>query len=341
MRHSYLTFFAACLFLLTPALFYAQANGVNQSSSIEPLASKSLLLDISTIAQSRLVAVGQHGNILTSDDAISWQQANVPTQSTLTGVFFINNNQGWAVGHDATILHTNDGGLTWQLQQSLPQKEKPLFDVVFKDALHGIAVGAYGLFYRTVDGGKSWHNEFHSEFLNADDAQYIAELKAEDEAAYQDEIGSILPHFNRVIKADNMLYLVGEIGLLASSSDFGRHWQMANEIYQGSFFDLLLTPEHSLLAVGLRGHIFRGNAAMEDWQQVNSKTSALLNSALLTDDNRIIVLGNNGVLLTSKDDGKSYQVQTQKDGKALIAGVWFNHQLVAVSDVGIKIIKVK
>ena len=338
MRHS---FFAACLFLITTNLSYAQNSVVNKFSQIEPLASKSLLLDIFSITQSRLVAVGQHGNILTSDDAVNWQQAKVPTQATLTAVYFINKNQGWAVGHDATILHTNDGGLTWQLQQSLPEKEKPLLDVVFKDQLHGIAVGAYGLLYRTIDGGKTWQSEFHQEFLNSDDAQYIAELKAEDEAAYQDEISSILPHFNRVIKVDSMLYLVGEIGLLASSEDFGRHWQVADEIYQGSFFDLLSTPQNSLLAIGLRGHIFRGNVEMTNWKKIDSKSSALLNSVLLTDDNRIIVLGNNGVLLVSHDDGQSYQIQTQKDGKALIAGVWFNHQLIVVSDVGIKIIKVK
>lgn len=341
MRHYSLAFFAACLFSLTINLSYAQDDIVAKSSNIEPLASKSLLLDIFSINQSKLIVVGQHGDILTSDDGVNWQQASVPTQATLTAVFFIDKQQGWAVGHDATILHTNDGGLTWQLQQYLPEKEKPLLDVVFKDELHGIAVGAYGMLYRTVDGGKSWHSEFHQEFLNADDAQYIAELKAEDEAAYLDEIGSILPHFNRVIKAGSKLYLVGEIGLLASSDDFGRHWQVASEIYQGSFFDLLVTPKNNLLALGLRGHIFRGNTNMDNWQKINSKTSALLNFALLTDDSRIIILGNNGVMLVSGDDGQSYQVETQPDGKSLIAGVWFNHQLIVVSDVGIKIIEVK
>ncbi len=341
MRHFYLAFFAACLFSLTTHLSYAQKSIVNNFSRIEPLASKSLLLDICSIEQSRLVVVGQHGDILTSNDGVHWQQAKVPTKTTLTAVYFINKYQGWAVGHDATIVHTNDGGLTWELQQSLPEKEKPLLDVVFKDENNGVAVGAYGLFYRTVDGGKSWQNEFHQEFLTKDDVQYITELKSEDEEAYIDEIGSILPHFNRIIKAGNMLYLVGEIGLLASSDDFGRHWKVANEIYQGSFFDLLVTPKNHLLVVGLRGHIFRGNKNMQDWQQIDSKTTALLNSVLLADDNRIIVLGNNGVLLVSNDDGKSYQEQAQQDGKSLIAGVWFNHQLIVVSDVGIKIIKVK
>lgn len=135
--------------------------------------------------------------------------------------------------------------------------------------------------------------------------------------------------------------MVGEMGLIAKSNDFGRHWQKFSEIYQGSFFDLARTQIGNLLVVGLRGHIFRSLENGTRWLKVNSGTSALLNAVVLTDDNRIIVLGNNGVLLVSSDDGVSYKKQTQADGNSLIAGVWFNHQIVAVSDIGIKIIKVK
>ncbi len=81
------------------------------------LASQSLLLDISPIGQEQLVAVGQHGHILLSSDGEQWQQANVPVQSTLTSVYFLNDLLGWAVGHDATILHSQDGGLNRQVQQ--------------------------------------------------------------------------------------------------------------------------------------------------------------------------------------------------------------------------------
>ena len=341
MRRFFSSILLPYLFLVTTissVTFTAQAE---QASEIAPLASKSLLLDITLVDSSKLVAVGQHGHILLSHDAINWQQADVPIQSTLTGVFFINAMKGWAVGHDNSILHTRDGGQTWQIQQYMPEKEKPLLDIVFKNEMEGIAVGAYGLFYRTTDGGNTWQSEFHQEFLNPDDAEYLAELKAEDEEAYLDETSSILPHFNRIIQDGRTLYLVGEIGLIAKSNDFGQHWQMFDEIYHGSFFDIARTYDGNLLVVGLRGHIFRSLKNGRPWQQVNSGTTALLNSIVLTDDNRIIVLGNNGVILVSNDDGQSYKLQTQSDGKALIAGAWFNGQLIAVSDVGIKIIKVK
>ncbi len=342
MRRFSYSFLLACLLSLTSSVNFVLADNISQNASeLEHLASRSLLLDIVSLANKRLIAVGAHGNILTSDDAIHWQQSRVPIQSTLTGIYFINNKQGWVVGHDASILHTNDAGVTWQVQQYLPQKEKPLLDIIFKNELQGIAVGAYGMFYRTHDGGKTWQSEFHQEFLTADDVDYIAELKAEDEVAYLDEISSILPHFNRIIQKGESLYLVGEIGLIAKSDDFGVHWQKFGEIYQGSFFDIVRTQQDNLIVAGLRGNVFRRLKNSSSWSSVATHTSALLNSIILTDDDRIIVLGNNGVMLVSDNDGKSYQLEVQSDGKALIAGVWFNHQVVAVSDVGIKIIKVK
>ena len=44
------------------------------------------------------------------------------------------------------------------------------------------------------------------------------------------------------------------------------------------------------------------------------------------------------MLLVSTDDGESFSKKPQPDGKALIAGVWFKEMLIAVSDVGIKVL---
>ncbi len=300
------------------------------------LASKSLLLGITKVSEEKLIVVGPRGHILISSDGTNWLQANVPVQVTLTNVYFFNEQLGWAVGHDATILQTTDGGDNWQVQYHHPELEKPFFDINFTDSLHGIAVGAYGLVVRTTDGGKSWLNEFHHEFLLSDDIDYLKELKGEDEEAYLDEIAFILPHFNRLMRDGRTLFLLGEVGLLAKSNDFGVSWQPFDEIYQGSFFDLGRTKEGNLITVGLRGHVFRGIKNGREWLKIDTKTTALLNDVVLADDERIFILGNNGVLLESTDDGKTFQLRIQEDGKALIAGVWFKGKLIAVSEVGIK-----
>ena len=305
-----------------------------------PLASKSLLLDIALTPGDKLVAVGDRGHILLSTDGQNWQQAQVPVTSMLTSVFFIDANTGWAVGHDATILKTEDAGQSWQVQQYLPEVEKPLLDVVFKNADKGMAIGAYGQVYRTEDGGQNWQYEFHGELLPVEDVEYLEELKLEDEALYLDERGSILPHFNRVETDGRTLYLAGELGLMAKSNDFGKTWQAFDEIYQGSFFDIVRTQAGNLVVVGLRGHVFRSLRNGTPWQMSKTDTTALLNDVVLVDDNRLLVLGNSGTLLVSDDDGQSFVEHRQADGKSLVAGVWFQNKLIAVSDVGIKTITI-
>ena len=322
-------------FLTSPLI-----NAQPLDAIIAPLASKSLLLDITEINQSKLIVVGERGHILTSTDGVTWQQAQVPVQVTLTAVYFIDEFNGWAVGHDATILSSKDGGISWQLQQHLPQVEKPLLDVIFFDKNNGVAIGAYGLFYRTNDGGQHWAIEYHNEFLFPDDQAYLAELKQQDEEAYLDEQSSILPHFNRIFADGRTLYLAGEIGLLAKSNDLGVSWEKLKDIYPGSFYDIKRTQGGNLLVAGLRGHIFRNLKTGTPWLASESKVTALLSAIVLSDDQRIFVLGNNGVLLESRDDGTTFTKHIQKDGKALIAGVWYKNQIIAVSDVGVKTINV-
>jgi photosystem II stability/assembly factor-like uncharacterized protein len=326
------------LAFLFSTLFFLNAFSQQLPAMQAPLASKSLMLDIFKINDKQLVAVGERGHILLSNDAITWRQANVPVRSTLTAVYFIDATHGWAVGHDATILFSSDGGENWQVQQYLPAKQKPLLDIIFKDKNEGIAIGAYGQQYRTSDGGENWTFEFHGEFLFPEDLAYLEELKEQDEEAYLDEQGSILAHFNSIFKDGRTLYMVGEVGLIAKSNDFAEKWLPFDKIYQGSFNDIARTQQGNLLVVGLRGNIFRSLKSGTPWQHINSNTQALLNSIVLGDNGSIFVLGNNGVILKSDDDGVSFSLNIQADGKALISGVWFNNQLVIVSEVGLKVI---
>lgn len=321
-------------------IFPSHSNTEVLPALISPMASKSLLLDITAISSNKLAAVGQYGHILTSSDAVNWQQANVPVQATLTGVYFFDALNGWAVGHDATILNTKDGGQTWQIQQYKPELEKPLFDIVFKNAEQGIAVGAYGQLFRTNDGGNTWLAEFHAELLHPDDVEYLEELKLEDEEAYLDETASILPHFNRVYMDGRTLYLVGEIGLIAKSNDFGVTWSKLDEIYQGSFFDITRTHEGNLLIAGLRGNVFRSLRNGTPWKKTDTDTTALINAIVMSDDERLFLLGNGGLVLESQDDGVNFTAHNQANGKSIISGVWFKNQLVVVTEAGIARIKV-
>lgn len=303
-----------------------------------PLASESLLTDLTSVNNEFLISVGERGHILRSIDGINWQQAEVPVQANLNAVSFVDNQHGWVVGHDATILSTVDAGVNWQIQQFLPELDKPLFDVYFRNQNQGIAVGAYGMFYRTNNGGETWQAEFHAELLSEDDQDYLHELKEIDPAAYAIEQGVILPHFNRIHAVGDILYMVGEAGFAAISSDFGQSWQRIEAFYNGSMFDIASTSQHSLLAVGLRGHAFRSTDSGESWQETELPNQATINSIVLDSAANIYLLGNAGSLLISQDDGETFANHSQDDGKAIVNGLIWQDKLILVTEIGIKTI---
>lgn len=320
--------------------FQSKATDLETSALKSDLAVSSMLFDIANVNDDFLIAVGERGHIIRADTPENWVQVDVPSQSTLTAVTFINGDLGWAVGHDSIILHTRNGGLSWQIQQHLPSTQKPLLDVAFRNEKEGIALGAYGIFYRTVDGGDSWQQEFHTSLLSEEDLEYLEELRQEDEEAYLEERSSILPHFNQLFIDGRTTYLVGELGLIAKSNDFGKSWQRFDEIYQGSFYDLARTQKGNIIAVGLRGNVFRSLTNGTPWAKTETQVTSLLNNIVTVGDSKVFLLGNNGVLLESIDDGVSFTQRIQEDGKALIAGVIFDNQLVIASEVGIKVVQV-
>jgi len=324
------------LFTLWPAL--AETSIKPQSAYLLPHAEKSVLTDLVRVSADMLVAAGERGHILLSKDGKEWRQSPTPLQSNLNSVYFVNASHGWAVGHDASIIASKDGGQTWQLQQFLPELDKPLFDVYFTDEKQGFTVGAYGLFYRTKDGGESWQQEFHAELANADDQAMLAELKDSDPEAYQAELGSVLPHINRVFAAKDKLVMVGEAGFWATSSDGGISWQRQPEFYNGSLFSVGQSDKGSLFAVGLRGHAFRSSDNGQSWQQLSLSSPATLNSVVAT-DSHIWLFGNSGVIFQSRDDGQSFQLVPQTEGKAILNGLVVGTDLVLVTEVGIKTVQ--
>lgn len=320
--------------IILSSLGYAAAAPQNAISA--PEAHKHLLTDIESVG-AQLVAVGKWGNIIVSQDGEQWQQAQSPVQTLFTNVFFVDELNGWAVGHDATIVNTRDGGTTWHLQQHIPELDKPLLDVVFFDKNHGVAVGAYGLFFRTKDGGASWQKEFKASLLFEEDQAYLAELKEQDPEAYEIETSAILPHFNSIKVIDNTVYMVGEQGFMATSSDNGETWQRLEEIYPGSFFAIDKVGEQ-LIVGGLRGNIFISDDQGESWQQLPHLIQASVNSIHVVNDTAFL-FANSGVIFTYKN-GKLTHKQ-MPSGKAAMAGKKLGEAMIIASEAGITKIEVK
>jgi photosystem II stability/assembly factor-like uncharacterized protein len=317
-------------------------------SEIAPLASSSLLLD-ATMAGTRMVIVGERGHVLLSDDqGKQWRQARVPTRATLTGVFFLNAQLGWVVGHDEVILRSEDGGETWTRTHFAPEKEQPLLDVWFADADNGFAFGAYGAILASHDGGRNWTEQIFEPKETADsgprtEAANSAEKSAEKKDEKKDEYdvaGSASDsHLNAVAAAtDGKLYLAAEAGHLFRSDDAGATWLELPSPYEGSFFGVLPLDPPALLAFGLRGHLFRSEDAGLTWHALPVQTTAMLTNGLRLDAQTVVITGLAGTLLVSRDGGNTFQLLAQEDRKGLAAALAAGASLVTAGEAGIKII---
>jgi len=304
---------------IAPVFVLAQLDpndSANKPAEIERLASSSLLLDLA-VAGNRLVAVGERGHVLLSDDqGATWRQAkSVPTRVMLTAVYFVDAQYGWAVGHDETILNSADGGENWTRSHFAPEAQQPLLDLWFANRVSGIAVGAYGAYFTTNDGGRSWSS---AKFAPPQPAG--TDGPRHDGESAPDE-GELPPdyHLNRIVGVGNRLYVAAEGGQLYRSDDRGASWRALPSPYEGSFFGLVPIRGNGLLAFGLRGHLYRSADAGETWSQLESHTTAMLTDGVAINDLRVVIGGLAGVLLVSGDAGETFKLTQQDDRKGLSA----------------------
>lgn len=295
------------------------------------LADKNLLTDIVNNS-GRLVAVGERGHIIYSTDGKTWQQANVPVNVLLTAVDFVNEKVGFAVGHDATLLTTADGGENWQVVNYQPEIDKPLLNVKAIGE-QVIAVGAYGLYWYSNDGGQTWNSEFHDELLIEDDRLYLEDLKQFEPEVYNEEKQFMLPHFNDIASADGQLLMVGEAGFLASSNDNGKNWQIIDGDYFGSYFSVA-DSEEGVQVAGLRGNLFTSSDQGSTWHAVTTPVAATINDSYVAGDD-VYHFANSGNLFYSIGGG-AFKLHTFDDGKAVMSGVIKDNTMYLATEAGIK-----
>ncbi|MGQ0834279.1 MAG: WD40/YVTN/BNR-like repeat-containing protein, partial [Gammaproteobacteria bacterium] len=330
---------AAAVLLVLGASSAAQApKPEDPPAERAPLASKSLLLDI-TRAGERFVTVGERGHVLYSDDSGgSWTQADsVPTSAMLTGVYFADAQRGWAVGHDEVVLRTADGGRTWQKTHYAPEAQQPLLDVWFSDGNRGIAIGAYGSYYVSDDGGATWTRSTFEPAPIEGGAPRPAAGAAQslDEAAMDEAIGSEF-HLNQLAVAGSRLYIAAEAGRLFRSDDGGATWKTLPSPYDGSFFGILPLEGDSVLAFGLRGHLFRSDDAGLTWTSIPTGSVAMLTDGVRVDDRTVAIVGLSGVVLVSRDGARTFTLVQQDDRKGLAAVLADGQRLIVVGEGGTK-----
>lgn len=309
------------LVLLMTPFFASAASFVDPldevSAQMHDVTSKPLR-DI-VVAGERLVAVGDNGLIIYSDDhGQTWLQAAVPVSTDLNAVFFSDPLKGWAVGHGAAILHSTDGGKSWVrqldgrtlealfvdyfehrsgldteraqsylsalLSMTRPGPGQFFMGVWFdKAGTNGYAVGPFGLILGTQDGGKTWQPGNTS--IDNDD----------------------LLHLTGVRQIEGALYITGERGRVWHLDQSSKRFVMGEVGYDGTLFGIT-GRDSTLLAYGLRGHVFRSINAGRSWASVSNDFAAGITAGTAVDGSGLVLVSQAAQVAISRDEGTTFEL---------------------------------
>ncbi|HEX5756636.1 MAG TPA: YCF48-related protein, partial [Arenimonas sp.] len=299
---------ALTLAMLMPLAAAAEDPALSNAETM-PRANRSLLLDVAPLP-SGFVAVGERGHVLRSDDGVEWRQLTVPTRSTLTAVT-VHDGQVWVVGHDGVVLHSPDGGDSWQRRRADPRAPDsydpnqglPLLDVTVLGNGEVLAIGAYAQLLASADSGESWESRAafpHPEAVEEAAEEGAAEAGADwtfDDADLdlEDEAD---PHLNAIAQAgDGALVIAGERGAILRSRDGGHSWERLSLPYEGSMFGVLAWEGGHILVFGLRGNVLESQDLGDSWREIDTGiTDSLMGGRALPGGGAILVGANGAVL---------------------------------------------
>ena len=157
----------------------------------------------------------------------------------------------------------------------------------FKDSLHGYAIGAYGYFMETHDGGEHWQKRYIGE-----DDFHLNQLRATE---------------------DGCLFIAAEAGFAYRSINEGKEWDLLETPYQGSFYSVLPLDCQHLWLAGLRGHLYYTDDGGKNWLQHELPTESMLTNMLLTEDHRILITGLNGTVLLKNESSVLQYISEYRD----------------------------
>ncbi len=243
-------------------------------------ASQALLIDV-VAAGERLVAVGERGTIVYSDDqGGNWTQADVATSAHLNAVVFVDDKNGWAVGEDAVVLNTKDAGSSWQMQFEDRDAESrgPLLDVAFLNAQEGFAVGVFNKLITTNDGGTTWQNA--AERVDNIDEWHLTGIAA---------------------GANGVIYISSEFEISFRSTDGGESFQPLAVPTIGTVFGMLVRQNaegvDEIVMFGIGGSMYVSRDAAESWEQIETGTTLNLLGGNWAADGSAVFAGTDGLVM--------------------------------------------
>jgi len=238
--------------------------------------------------------LGGMGVILaTTDGGATWKVQLDSAGGWLTGLTFLDQEHGWAVGEFGTVWRTRDGGDNWNQMRRVPTPAW-LYDVHFIDKQRGWTVGRFETAMVTGDGGESWTTQ--------------------PMPALRRPYGLSLNY--RAVRFANPTegWIVGQHGNILYTRDGGKSWAREKILVNEKLFnlinlnDLSVSGENQVRAVSQFGLLQR-EAASGSWKVTPTGTTGWWRSVHFTDPLHGWVTGDRGTVIHTADGGRSWKKQ--------------------------------
>lgn len=241
-------------------------------------------------------AVGMNGIILHTNDGKTWAEQGSGTTNGLNSVSFVSYLKGWAAGSNGCIIATTDGGQTWLKQRS--GETRDLYDVLFVDENNGWAVGSGGLILHTANGGRSWQRQI---------SHIDTDLRAVSFVDY------------------NFGWTVGDDGAILRTTDGGKTW-IAIAITAGDFKDVHFVDSKYGWICGTTHYLLDGNVGYrtedggETWirEEIPSDASFKVD---FVDRSHGWQIGMFGHVIATDDGGLTWNVMPDASPDCWLAGI--------------------
>ncbi|MBE0567679.1 MAG: hypothetical protein IH621_17125 [Krumholzibacteria bacterium] len=225
----------------------------------------------------RLVAVGDAGTIMVSQDAGgNWVLMDSGCSVPLYAVDISESGVGYAVGEDGTIARTTNAGRSWQSERVYPGAV--LWGVVAADDNTAYAVGTPGCIMKTSDRGSSW-----------------SDIGPDAGADYSD-VACI---------GRSTVVVVGRDGTILLSQDGGRHWRQVASATDRNLQAVGFADDLRGYAVGSDGIVLRTDDGGESWESVPTDAVAMLASVAVVSREELYA-GAVWVVYHSTNGGRSW-----------------------------------
>lgn len=262
------------------------ADRLERPSRLTAKAQQAPLLDVQPLAD-RLVMVGADGHILVRKADGRVDQAKVPVDLLLTAVHFVDDQFGWAVGHDGVVLHSDDGGASWTRQ------------------LEGRTINAL-----ILEWAQGEVERLQAASTADEQALEIARFTLDDISAGA-EAGPSRPLLDVWFRNAREGWVVGAYGTVLHTTDGGSTWAYVagldnpDRLHLNTIVGL---ANGDLLIAGEGGRLYRQSAGQ--WQPAQVLTPASLYKLIQLRDGQVLAMGFGGALFSSQDDGQHWRAAT-------------------------------